>query len=58
MLLKIKVYNDFRFEKIKRFKEGVLYLMKGIVKWFDVGKGYGFIIVDNGKDVFVYYLVI
>jgi cold shock protein len=27
----------------------------GVVKWFDASKGYGFIAVGNGDDVFVHY---
>ncbi len=29
--------------------------MQGRVKWFNHEKGYGFIEVENGKDVFVHY---
>ena len=29
--------------------------MKGIVKWFDSSKGYGFIQTEDGSDVFVHY---
>lgn len=27
----------------------------GRVKWFDNAKGYGFLLNDNGQDVFVHY---
>jgi len=34
--------------------EGV-HRMTGKVKWFDSSKGYGFIISEEGKEVFVHY---
>ena len=29
--------------------------MTGTVKWFDMSKGYGYIEINNGQEVFVYY---
>jgi len=30
-------------------------MANGTVKWFNAQKGYGFIAMDNGKDVFVHH---
>ena len=32
--------------------------MRGIVKWFDEKKGYGFISQENGPDVFCHFTAI
>ena len=32
--------------------------MKGVVKWFDADKGYGFISSVEGKDIFVHFSAI
>ena len=42
---------------IKQFFRGELFIMemRGIVKWFDVRKGFGFITDEEGMDYFVHY---
>ena len=48
------------FSFFKNFfgKGGKKGVEKGKVKWFDDKKGYGFIALDNGTDVFVHHSAI
>lgn len=42
-----------RYNFIEKFERSLR--MKGKVKWFNAEKGYGFIISEEGKEVFVHY---
>jgi CspA family cold shock protein len=39
-------------------KEGGIKMSKGIIKWFNNEKGYGFINGDVNEDIFVHYTAI
>lgn len=46
--------TEKKIEILDAFKEGGR-MANGIVKWFNVQKGYGFIEQEDGPDVFAHY---
>lgn len=43
------------FQELSYYLFGGNKMPKGKVKWFDAKKGYGFLVGDDGSDVFIHY---
>jgi cold shock protein len=50
----VRLKKQFSVRRVKSMSERII----GTVKWFNAGKGYGFLSREDGADVFVHFTAI